>query len=96
MTGKLGLRVTRVGCSKLGEWNELGIGVRTCIFWYHNLHREIMGNKAGDRVVAALNVKPRNLALVTRQKGRILSKRFVRREGQLNMVTDWTWKMKRI
>lgn len=51
-----------------------------------------MGNKAeeisGDPTVATLNAKAKNLALITRQQGRILSKWLERRERQLDMVPD--------
>lgn len=39
------------------------------MFCYHNLHGEVMGNEA-----VALNAKARSLAIVTVQRGRILSK----------------------
>lgn len=47
MTGKLAFRLQEGGIG-LGEWNELGIGVRTSMFWYHKLYREVIGNKAGE------------------------------------------------
>lgn len=57
-----------------------------------------MGNKAGevsgDQTVAAVNAKPGESALLTRQEGRILSKWLEKEKGQLNMVTAWTWEIK--
>lgn len=57
-----------------------------------------MGNKArevsGDQTVAAVNATPGELALLTRQEGRILRKWLEKGKGQLNMVTAWPWEIK--
>lgn len=68
--------------------------------WHHNLYRGDMEHKADeisrDQITATLSAEPKSLALVTKQEGRFLSKWLEGGEGQLNMVTDWTWKIKRI
>lgn len=64
----------------------------TCTFWYHYLHRGVMGSKARevrrDRVVAALNAKPENWS--SRQGNGGGWEVVVGGEGQLGMVPDWT------